>query len=377
MSAPRSLLAARAALRPAVSPAPLAPLALSLAGSSRASSTFTPGRGLDRKRPPRPRQSTFFTAKADLTAALLSLHATRVQAEERLRAELVWPLPKGMPHLDAPPTAWKSRENMRMVMRANRDYDNLLSLLTKMHHMAHVASTCGVHDVAARLQEAIEPYQRSARVADLAARAAAKSARGAGHGIDPLGRAYALGRRKSSSARVWVVPSQAARTVLAEIKEGEEAPNVIAPTSDVLVNHLPLPTHFARVADREAVLRPLRVTGLLGAFNVFASVRGGGSTGQSGAIAHALAQAVTLLRPDAHDALFNDGALGRDPRVVERKKTNRPKARKGVSLDWQEWAWLTAVHLGQALSWVSHYNHSSMHHSVLAVAREAGSGREE
>ncbi|CAK9784204.1 ribosomal protein S5 domain 2-like protein [Cutaneotrichosporon oleaginosum] len=330
MSAPRSLLAARAALRPAAavaSPAPLA--ALSLAGSSRLASTYTPGRTFERKRPPRPRQSTYFTAKADLTAALLSLHATRVQAEERLRAELVWPIPKGLPHLDAPPTAWKSRDNMRMVMRANRDYDNLVSLLSKMHHMAHVASTCGVHDVAARLQAAVEPYQRSERVADLAARAAAKSARGADHGIDAFGRAYALGRRKSSSARVWVVPSQAART-LAEVKEGEEAA-VSAPTSEILVNHLPLPEHFVKVADREAVLRPLRVTGLLGAFNIFASVRGGGSTGQSGAIAHAVAQAVTLLRPDAHDALFNDGALGRDPRVVERKKTNRPKARKGYT----------------------------------------------
>ncbi|GMK57707.1 hypothetical protein CspeluHIS016_0405410 [Cutaneotrichosporon spelunceum] len=326
MSAPRSLLAARAALRPSAA-VPALPL---LAGSSRAASTYNPGRSFERKRPPRPRQSTFFTAKADLTAALLSLHATRVAAEERLRTELVWPLPKGLPHLDAPATAWKSRENMRMVMRANRDYDNLIGLLTKMHHMAHVATTCGVHDVAGRLQEAIEPYQRSQRVADLAAKAAAKSARGENHGIDELGRAYALGRRKSSSARVWVVPSQAART-LDSVKEGEEAPVVAAPTSEILVNHLPLPEHFGKVADREAVLRPLRVTGLLGAFNVFASVRGGGSTGQSGAIAHALAQAVNLLRPDARDALFNDGALGRDPRVVERKKTNRPKARKGYT----------------------------------------------
>jgi small subunit ribosomal protein S9 len=165
---------------------------------------------------------------------------------------------------------------------------------------------------------------------------------------------------------VWVVPSQAART-LADVKEGEEAAPVSAPTSEILVNHLPLPSHFAKVADREAVLRPLRVTGLLGAYNVFASVRGGGSTGQSGAVAHALAQAVTLLRPDAHDALFNDGLLARDPRVVERKKTNRPKARKGVSLCSHGGTLLTiTVHLGQALSWVSYYYHSSMHHSVLA-----------
>ncbi|BEI86379.1 hypothetical protein CcaverHIS002_0606660 [Cutaneotrichosporon cavernicola] len=326
MSAPRSLLAARTALRPSVS----APALALLAGSSRAASTFNPGRSFERKRQPRPRQSTFFTGKADLTAALLNLHTTRVAAEERLRAELVWPLPKGLPHLEAPPTAWKSRENMQMIMRANRDYDNMINLLTKMHHMAHVASTCGVHDVAGRLQEAIEPYQRSQRVADLAAKAAAKSARGENHGIDELGRAYALGRRKSSNARVWVVPSQAART-LADVKEGEEVPTVTAPTSEILINHLPLPEHFGKVADREAVIRPLRVTGLLGAFNVFASVRGGGSTGQSGAIAHALAQAVYLLRPDAHDALFNDGALSRDPRVVERKKTNRPKARKGYT----------------------------------------------
>lgn len=390
MSASRSLLAARTTLRSSA-PATAVPALTSSAGSSRAASTQSPrsprsyappgNREWRIRRPPRPEESTFFTAKAKLTSSLLSLHATREAAEARLRDELVWPLPKSLPHLDAPATAWKSRENMGMTMRTNRDFDNLISLLNKLHHMRFVSETAGVHDVAARIAEAIAPYQRTGRVADMAARAAAIAARDESYGIDELGRAYALGRRKSSSARVWIVPSQAARTVLAEIEEGVEAKGteaaakegeamkgqskegeakegtaqvnvepVAAPQSEILVNHLPLPAHFAKVADREIVLRPLRVTGLLGAFNVFASVRGGGSTGQSGAIAHALAQAVTLLRPDAREALFNDGALARDVRVVERKKTNRPKARKGVSSESEREVALTAVHLGQALS---------------------------
>lgn len=386
MSAPRSLQAVRTALRSSA-PATAVPALTTTAGSSRAASTQAPraprtysppgNREWITRRPPRPDSSTFFTAKAELTTSLLSLHATREAAEARLRAELVWPLPKSLPFLDAPATAWKSRENMGIPMRTNRDFDNLMGLLNKLHHMRFVAETTGVHDVAARIAEAIAPYQRSERVADMAARAAAIAARDESYGIDELGRAYALGRRKSSSARVWVVPSQAARTVLAEVKEegveakavetkeGEEAKEgeankgsgqiesgpVAAPQSEILINHLPLPIHFAKVADREIVLRPLRVTGLLGAFNVFASVRGGGSTGQSGAIAHALAQAVAVLRPDAREALFNDGALARDVRVVERKKTNRPKARKGVShLNMRLRSALTTVHLGQALA---------------------------
>lgn len=380
MSAPRSLLAARTALRTSAPVSVSASVAApALAGSSRSASTYAPRSynppsALDarNKRPPRPRESTFFTAKAELTATLLSLHAIRSACEERLRAELVWPIPKGMPHLEAPPTAWKSRDGLGMLLRTNRDFDNLISLLNKLHHMRFVAETAGVHDVAARIDEAIAPYQRPDRVADIAARAARMASRQEGFGIDELGRAYAIGRRKASSARVWVVPSQAARAVeaaaaseakstegeaAAEGKDGaapkqaKEAAPTPMPQSDILINHLALPLHFPKVADRETVLRPLRVTGLLGAYNVFAIVRGGGTTGQSGAVAHALAQALTVLRPDTHDALFNDGALKRDVRVVERKKTNRPKARKGVSAEETGWlrAALTAVHLGQAL----------------------------
>lgn len=96
-------------------------------------------------------------------------------------------------------------------------------------------------------------------------------------GVDSLGRAYARGRRKESSARVWVVPAQ-------------DVPS--SASHSVLVNTLSLSHVFSRVADREAAVYPLRLAGMLGVFNVFALVRGGGTSGQAGAIAHGIAQAL-------------------------------------------------------------------------------------
>lgn len=75
------------------------------------------------------------------------------------------------------------------------------------------------------------------------------------------------------------------------------------PISEVLVNHLPLSAHFVRPCDRETVLRPLRITGLLGAYNIFALTRGGGTTGQAGAVALAVARALAILREDVGDVL--------------------------------------------------------------------------
>jgi len=83
--------------------------------------------------------------------------------------------------------------------------------------------------------------------------------------------------------------------------------------------------------DREKILRPFRLTGLLGAFNVFALVRGGGMTGQSGAIAHAIAKSLAEHVPDVKIILQRSKLLRRDPRMVERKKPGRAKARKGYT----------------------------------------------
>jgi small subunit ribosomal protein S9 len=119
--------------------------------------------------------------------------------------------------------------------------------------------------------------------------------------IDEYGRAYATGRRKESSARVWMIPTQSPAP-----KEGGEvegSTSVSIPTTEVLVNHLPLATHFEKTSDRDTVLRSLRLTGLLGGYNVFALVRGGGTSGQAGAVGLAMARALAILREDVKEVL--------------------------------------------------------------------------
>ena len=100
--------------------------------------------------------------------------------------------------------------------------------------------------------------------------------------VDSLGRAYGRGRRKESSARVWVVPKHIDQ-------EGEQASLV---SQSILVNLQSLSQAFTRVDHREKIVYPLRLTGLTGVVNVFALVRGGGNSGQAGAIAHGIAKAL-------------------------------------------------------------------------------------
>ncbi|RKP37604.1 30S ribosomal protein S9 [Dimargaris cristalligena] len=123
---------------------------------------------------------------------------------------------------------------------------------------------------------------------------------------DDLGRAYAVGRRKEAQARVWLV-------------EGE---------GHIYINGKPMAEYFVNVVPREAVIAPMQLVGALGKFNVWAKVRGSGTTGQSEATALGIAKALALHTPPYKEPLRAEGCLTRDPRMVERKKTGQPKARK-------------------------------------------------
>ncbi|KAJ1979111.1 37S ribosomal protein S9, mitochondrial [Dimargaris verticillata] len=124
--------------------------------------------------------------------------------------------------------------------------------------------------------------------------------------LDDLGRAYAVGRRKEANARVWLV-------------EGE---------GHIYINGKPLAEYFINYEPREAVIYPLQVVNGLGKYNVWAMVRGSGTTGQSGALALGIAKALVHHNPQFQEGLAQLGLLRRDPRMVERKKTGQPKARK-------------------------------------------------
>lgn len=161
--------------------------------------------------------------------------------------------------------------------------------------------------------------------------------------VDEMGRAYARGRRKESSARIWIAPK--------EVGKDSESESLLS--QSILINLETLPEVFTRINDRQTILHPLRLTGMIGVVNVFALVTGGGKSGQAGAISHGIARAlVTYLDHQAKQAkakdeanagtlrgkayltrklLEKDGVLIRDPRMVERKKTGLAKARKAYT----------------------------------------------
>ncbi|KIW71581.1 hypothetical protein PV04_03728 [Phialophora macrospora] len=124
--------------------------------------------------------------------------------------------------------------------------------------------------------------------------------------IDEYGRSVGIGRRKESSAKVYLV-------------EG---------TGEVLVNGNSIVQTFPRVHDRESALWALKITQRMDKYNVFALVSGGGVTGQAESITLALAKALLVHEPALKPALRRAGCVTSDPRRVERKKPGRLKARK-------------------------------------------------
>lgn len=124
--------------------------------------------------------------------------------------------------------------------------------------------------------------------------------------IDKQGRAYATGRRKDATARAWIKPGKGIITV-----NGRE-----------------VATYFARPVLRMIINQPFGAVRANGAYDVVCTVKGGGLSGQAGAVRHAISRALDKYNPEFHSALRQGGFLTRDSRVVERKKYGRAKARK-------------------------------------------------
>ena len=124
--------------------------------------------------------------------------------------------------------------------------------------------------------------------------------------IDAQGRAYATGKRKNAIARVWIKPG----------------------SGRITVNDRDQEIYFARPVLRMMIAQPLEVANRRTQFDVIVSVQGSGLSGQAGAIRHGLAKALTYYEPGLRPVLKPHGFLTRDPRVVERKKYGKAKARK-------------------------------------------------
>ena len=124
--------------------------------------------------------------------------------------------------------------------------------------------------------------------------------------IDAQGRAYATGRRKDAVARVWVKPG----------------------TGKITVNGRDQEIYFARPTLRLVINQPFGVTDRVGQYDVVCTVKGGGLSGQAGAVKHGIAQALSKYEPALRSAVKAEGFLTRDSRVVERKKYGKAKALK-------------------------------------------------
>ena len=94
------------------------------------------------------------------------------------------------------------------------------------------------------------------------------------------------------------------------------------------INGKSLSEYFARPVLQMILAQPFEVTERIGEFDVIATVRGGGLSGQAGAVRHGISRALTLFEPGLRPALKSGGFLTRDPRVVERKKYGKAKARR-------------------------------------------------
>jgi small subunit ribosomal protein S9 len=95
-----------------------------------------------------------------------------------------------------------------------------------------------------------------------------------------------------------------------------------------MVNGKEVETYFARPVLQMVVAQPFRIANVAGQFDVMATVKGGGLSGQAGAVKHGISKALTLYDPELRAALKAAGFLTRDPRVVERKKYGKAKARR-------------------------------------------------
>lgn len=123
---------------------------------------------------------------------------------------------------------------------------------------------------------------------------------------DELGRSYATGKRKNAIARVWLKPG----------------------TGRITVNSKQMDLYFARPVLQMVLRQPFEITNSENQFDVMATVRGGGLSGQAGAIKHGISKALQLYEPSFRPLLKSAGFLTRDARVVERKKYGKRKARR-------------------------------------------------
>ncbi|ELU42508.1 ribosomal s9/S16 domain-containing protein [Rhizoctonia solani AG-1 IA] len=284
---------------------------------------------------PPPSSPSFFTGRHEYNDSVSQLQDALNVAKRRLTEVKLLPLPQAARNsLSVGRTAWKNQEGIALAVGSHlktSQYRHILSLLTSLNALRSLAEVGNQPAVINELAKVLQRYERIDKDELLAMKKNPVK-------FDSHGRSYTLGKRKESAARVWVIPTKTVAAPVPETALQKEISAELAltptmpeiPITEILVNNVPFAQYFKLPRDREKAIRPLQVTGLLGAYNIFALVRGGGVSGQAGALAHGLAKALAAHAPHVKPILVKDDGLRRDPRMVERKKTGRAKARKRV-----------------------------------------------
>ncbi|KAL8791393.1 MAG: hypothetical protein Q9213_000009 [Squamulea squamosa] len=230
-----------------------------------------------------PASPSYFSGRPDFTDNLLNLQALLRKYQT---------LPTVAPG-QAPRVAWRTVSQYRLLVgepvRASK-YHQVLEVLKRLNQIHPAVMPPNLHKAMQIYKRDINPFAVVKRPAII--------------GTD--GRACGIGRRKSSSAKVYLVQG-----------EGE-----------VLINGKSINDVFGRIHDRESALWPLKATNRIDKYNLWALVSGGGTTGQAEALTLGTAKALMVHEPDLKPALRRAGCVTRDPRTVERKKPGKLKARK-------------------------------------------------
>ncbi|KAK5696360.1 37S ribosomal protein S9, mitochondrial [Elasticomyces elasticus] len=230
-----------------------------------------------------PASPSYFTATPQYTDDLLHL-STLVR-----RHKLLPHLPQG----EAPRIAWKTIDQYKTEKAEPvkmKGYNALLKLLKELNYIHPSLMPEEVKAALETFKRDVQPYLNVPKPIT----------------VDAYGVSIAVGRRKSSSAKVYLV-------------EG---------TGEALINGRPLTDYFGRLHDRESAVWALKCTQRLDKYNVWALAKGGGTTGQAEAITLACAKALLAHEPDLKPALRRAGCVTRNPKRVERKKPGKLKARK-------------------------------------------------
>ncbi|KAG0703218.1 ribosomal protein S9/S16-domain-containing protein, partial [Suillus ampliporus] len=277
---------------------------------------------------------------------------------------------------------WLDKHELGLKLRSNLTtscYIRVVLVLNEIETYRSIAEKAGFVGLQEGIRGITELFE-GADAATMLARGKAKPVK-----FDEYRRSYTLGKRKTISARVWIVLVQqlcadefiTSQSTLSATQTDSALEAILnsslCQSPQIVVNNTLFSTYFPISAVRTRVIHPLKLLGSLSGYNIFAIVHGGGTSGQSGVLAHGIAKGLLVHEPAVATILRKgDETLRCDPRMVERKKPGLAKARKRVCVfflhSFFHLLTVSAVRLGEVVVWKVGQLVSQRHTSILLRA---------